>query len=87
MLLPDLEGDQDAVTAASRVLAALREPFLLGGLQLHITTRLGIALYPDDGTDQDTLVRNPDIAMYGVKADGGDGFARYAQRQRQTAGS
>jgi GGDEF domain-containing protein len=73
--------------AASRLLSAIREPFLLDGMQLCITTSLGIALYPDDGTDRDTLVRNADIAMYGVKGDGRDGFARYAQRQRQKAGS
>jgi diguanylate cyclase (GGDEF)-like protein len=87
LLFPELEGQEDAGMAASRLLSAIREPFLLDGMQLCITTSLGIALYPDDGTDRDTLVRNADIAMYGVKGDGRDGFARYAQRQRQTAGS
>ena len=87
LLLPELEGQEDAGMAASRLLAAIREPFLLDGLQLRITTSLGIALYPDDGTDRDTLVRNADVAMYHVKGDGRDGFARYGQMQRQTAGS
>jgi len=61
--------------------------FGMGGLALRISTSLWVALYPDNGTDRDTLVTNADVAMYHVKGDGRDGFARYGQRQRQTAGS
>jgi GGDEF domain-containing protein len=72
---------------ASRPLAAIREPFLLDGTQLCVTTSMGIAVYPDDGADRDTSVRNADIAMYQVKGDGRDGFARYGQRRRDASGS
>jgi diguanylate cyclase (GGDEF)-like protein len=87
LLLPELGGQEDVGVAANRLLAAIREPFLLDGKQLRITTSLGIALYPDEGTDRDTLVRNADIAMYQVKGSGRDGFARYGQRPREITGS
>jgi diguanylate cyclase (GGDEF)-like protein len=87
LLLPELRSQEDAGVAASRLLVAIKEPFPLDGRQVRITTSLGIAVYPDEGTDRDTLVRNADIAMYSVKANGRDGFARYGQSQRESAGS
>jgi diguanylate cyclase (GGDEF)-like protein len=78
LLLPDLERPEEADVIADRVLKAIRGPFLVADRQLEITTSLGIALYPDHGTDGDALIRSADIAMYGVKDNGRDGYRWHA---------
>jgi diguanylate cyclase (GGDEF)-like protein len=74
LLLPGLGNSREAGIVASKILAAIREPFLVDDVELRITTSLGIALCPDDGRERDTLVRNADIAMYHVKANGRNGY-------------
>jgi diguanylate cyclase (GGDEF)-like protein len=88
LLLPDLDRSEEADVIANRVLTAIRDPFVVGDLQLHITISLGVALYPDHGLDGDTLIRSADIAMYRVKGNGRDGYQWHAptQERRQLAG-
>jgi diguanylate cyclase (GGDEF)-like protein len=72
-------ANQHEVTAmAERIIATLAEPFHVEyGEQTHsVRASIGIALYPRDGTDGDTLLRHADIAMYSVKA-GGKGTYRF----------
>jgi diguanylate cyclase (GGDEF)-like protein len=78
VLLPGLDNSREAGVVADKILAAIREPFLVDDLELRITTSLGMALCPDDGRERDTLVRNADIAMYHVKANGRDGYQMHA---------
>lgn len=78
LLLPGLENSAEAGVVANKVLAAIREPFLVDDVELRITTSLGVALCPDDGRQSDTLVRNADIAMYHVKANGRDGYQSHS---------
>jgi GGDEF domain-containing protein len=67
-------------------MTAIKEPILVGGLKLLVTTSLGIALYPDEGRVHGTLVRNADIAMYRDKENGRDGWQWYSSvSERQTA--
>ncbi|WP_064741655.1 putative bifunctional diguanylate cyclase/phosphodiesterase [Hamadaea tsunoensis] len=72
-----LTGPQDAVHLAARVTAALQRPISLDGLPLDISASVGIALYPEHGTDFATLMRHADVAMYDAKHRG-DGVAIYA---------
>jgi diguanylate cyclase (GGDEF)-like protein/PAS domain S-box-containing protein len=65
-------GTAEAPRLARKVLDAFRAPFLAGGRELHVTTSLGIALYPTDGADVATLLKNADIAMYQAKEGGRD---------------
>jgi diguanylate cyclase (GGDEF)-like protein len=74
LLLPGLGDWREAGVVANKILAAIRGPFLVDDLELRITTSLGIAMCPDDGRERDTLVKNADIAMYHVKANGRDGY-------------
>jgi diguanylate cyclase (GGDEF)-like protein len=54
-----------------------REPFLFEGQELFVTASIGISLYPDDGADADTLIKNADVAMYRAKEKGGNTFQLY----------
>jgi diguanylate cyclase (GGDEF)-like protein len=61
---------------ARRIIAALAQPFDLGGLQVHVGTSVGIAVAPFDGDEPDALLKNADLALYRAKGDG-RGTMRY----------
>ena len=67
VLLPNLRSTVDAGNVAERLILAVREPIQLGSNSLVITPSIGIAIYPQDGTDGETLLRNADLAMYFAK--------------------
>ena len=74
LILPDLEVIEDAIQVAQKIVDSFRKPFLIDTHQLVVTTSIGIAVYPDDGTDEGILLKNADIAMYQAKQ---AGRARY----------
>ena len=64
---------------AGRILAAFNEPFEISGQSLNVTVSIGSSIFPDDGTDAETLLRNADSAMYKVKKHGKNGVRAYEQ--------
>ena len=68
VLLDQLEGHQGATRVAQKILDALRLAFQVGGTDQHVSGSIGIALYPDDGRDPPTLLKNADTAMFHGKA-------------------
>ena len=72
-----------AGAVAEKLLAALREPFVLQGHELHVSASIGVTLFPDDATDADTLVRHGDTAMYQAKAQGKDRFRFFTQEMNR----
>ncbi|HEX8154393.1 MAG TPA: diguanylate cyclase, partial [Thermoanaerobaculia bacterium] len=72
LLLPNLIRSDDAAPIASKILEAVRHPFHIEGREFFITTSIGISLYPEDGTDAETLIKNADTAMYQAKELGRD---------------
>jgi len=80
LLLPGMAKVEYAGAAAARILELIRKPFVLEEQRLRITTSLGIAIYPDDGEDADTLIKNADAAMYRAKEEGRDNYQRYSSR-------
>ena len=70
ILLPDVSDQQSAFLIAEKIRHALNQPFLLAGLELNISCSIGIALYPEHGTDELTLTKNADLAMYRAKENG-----------------
>ena len=74
LILPDLETIEDVIQVAQKIVDSFCKPFLIDTHQLVVTTSIGIAVYPNDGTDDDILLRNADIAMYQAKQ---AGRARY----------
>jgi diguanylate cyclase len=67
VLLPNLRSTVDAGHVAERLILSLREPIQLASNSLVVTPSVGIAVYPQDGADADTLLRNADLAMYFAK--------------------
>jgi diguanylate cyclase len=67
VLLADADHDQAAAVAV-KLCAALSEPFTLEDIAVHSSVSIGIALFPDDGPDLNTLLRKADVAMYKAKA-------------------
>lgn len=72
IVLENLRDKADVVAIAGKIRAALTRPIQVGARPLHASASLGIALYPEDGEDADTLMRNADTAMYQAKAQGRD---------------
>jgi diguanylate cyclase (GGDEF)-like protein len=67
VLMPNLRSTVDAGEVAERLIMALREPIQLVSNSLVVTPSIGIAVYPQDGVDAETLLRNADLAMYFAK--------------------
>ncbi|QJR10099.1 hypothetical protein DSM104443_01151 [Usitatibacter rugosus] len=74
IVIPGSEGAAGASTVASKILEVLANSFHLQGNDLHVSASVGIALYPADGNDADTLMRNADTAMYHAKDAGRANF-------------
>jgi diguanylate cyclase (GGDEF)-like protein/PAS domain S-box-containing protein len=79
VLLPDIDRPQDAGHFAAKILSALALPHEIDGEELHVTMSIGIALYPDDGQDVDTVIKSADTAMYHAKENGRDNYQFFAQ--------
>lgn len=67
VLLPRISGSADAGRIGRKIINSLVEPVSCNGHELHITTSIGISVYPHDGRDAETLVKNADISMYRAK--------------------
>ena len=67
VLLPDLSGGEHAVIAVENILASMAQPFYIERHQFKIMPSIGISIFPDDGSDMQTLIRNADAAMYHAK--------------------
>jgi len=78
ILLPGLSRPVDLAKVAKKVLDTLKAPFKLEGLEIFITASMGISLYPSDGENTETLVKNADTAMYRAKEKGRDGYQLWA---------
>lgn len=78
ILLPQIQRPTDGVMVAQRVLTALKPIFEIEDHFLHISSSIGIATYPEDGKDAETLLKNADAALYQAKAKGRNTYECYA---------
>ena len=74
VLLSEIEEPEDAARIAQKILSALAVPYRIDNHELHITTSIGISLYPNHGSDARTLLNNADTAMYHAKGSGSNHF-------------
>ncbi|MEE3718476.1 EAL domain-containing protein [Tumidithrix elongata RA019] len=70
LVLRHVTSPEQALKVAQKVTKILEPPFICDGHELHISTSMGISLYPFDGKDVDTLMKNADVAMYRAKGNG-----------------
>jgi diguanylate cyclase (GGDEF)-like protein len=74
VILAEASDRGDVEHIAGVLLALLSEPMQLGGHECHITASIGIAMFPDNGGETETLTKSADMAMYLAKEDGKNGF-------------
>jgi diguanylate cyclase (GGDEF)-like protein len=72
VLLAEVADERSVAELAEQLRRTLAEPYLLGGDSADIGGTIGISMYPDDGEDAETLIRNADVAMYHGKHSGGN---------------
>lgn len=85
IVIPGIASSSDASAVASKILEVLAAAFHLGGNDLHVSASIGISLYPADGADADTLMRNADTAMYHAKDAGRGNFQFFTQHMNVAA--
>jgi diguanylate cyclase (GGDEF)-like protein len=80
IIFDDIHGDADGRALAEKVVAAIRQPFHVGGSELAITTSVGVCLYEGATQTQEQLLANADHALYEAKRRGRDGVAVFSER-------
>jgi len=70
VLLSEVERSEDTAITARRMLQAVAEAHSIDHHDLHVTTSIGVSVFPDDGLDAETLIKNADTAMYQAKENG-----------------
>src|SRR6185437_10109578 len=85
IVIPAIASSADASSVASKILDVLASVFHLGGNDLHVSASIGLSLYPADGADAETLMRNADTAMYHAKDSGRGNFQFFTQHMNVAA--
>jgi len=85
ILLTEINQIQDAARVAQRFIEMLSQPFVLDGHEVFVTASIGLAVYPVDGEDVDTLLKNADAAMYYAKEQGKNNYQFYRRDMNATA--
>jgi diguanylate cyclase (GGDEF)-like protein/PAS domain S-box-containing protein len=74
ILLSEIFCPEAAAVSAQKILSLVNQPQSIEGHDLHVNASIGISIYPEDGEDAETLIKNADMAMYNAKEDGRNNF-------------
>ena len=85
LVLQEMAQPNQAAITARRVLKAVAEAHNIGDLSLHVTASLGVSVYPNDGPDAETLIKNADTAMYQAKESGRKTFQFFTPEMNVSA--
>ncbi|MBI5430454.1 MAG: diguanylate cyclase [Nitrosomonadales bacterium] len=85
ILLPAVEAEQDAGKVGEKIRLALNQPFELAGHTLQIGSSIGVAVYPEHGSEEKRLVKSADIAMYHAKKNGRNNVRIYQTGMREVS--
>jgi len=85
LILSHLQDVEACEQLCNQLIRSLDDEFNLRDLPLHITTSIGVAMYPEDGTDKDSLIKNADIAMYRAKEAGKNTHRLYCRRDDKSS--
>lgn len=83
VLLPNIKRISDVSNLAQKVLNSLTTPFKIKDREIFTSTSIGIALCPDDGEEEETLIRNADLAMYQAKEHGRNAYQFFSEEMNQ----
>jgi diguanylate cyclase (GGDEF)-like protein len=79
ILLTDVQTPLDVTSVAHKIFEAFSTPFFIRGRELFMTVSVGATIFPDDGDDMQSLLRNADTAMYRAKEEHGNAFQFYSR--------
>jgi diguanylate cyclase (GGDEF)-like protein len=85
LLLPIVTRVENAVRAASKILAAMKEPFSIEGHEVFLTASIGVAIFPNDGDSADTLLKHTGVAMNQAKRQGRNTYEFYSPKMNARA--
>jgi len=85
IVLQEMEQPNQAAITARRLLQAVANAHRIGELDLHVTASVGVSVYPDDGPDAETLIKNADTAMYQAKENGRETFRFFTPEMNVSA--
>ena len=85
VIIPGLTHPEDAAKLARRILSSLAHPIRVAGQEIFVNASIGIAIYPDDGEDLETLLMHADTAMYKAKEHGGSSYQAYSRAMNASA--
>jgi diguanylate cyclase (GGDEF)-like protein/PAS domain S-box-containing protein len=85
IILSELRHPEDAAQVAQKILEAVQPPITLSGMPIELSASIGIALYPVDGFDVETLLRNADSAMYRAKESGRNNYQLCTEEMKTRA--
>jgi len=85
VLLAEMDRPEHATEVAQKMITTLAAPYRVDGNELHITTSIGISVYPDDGQTSSTLVKHADIAMYHAKENGRNNYQFFTESMNRRA--
>jgi diguanylate cyclase (GGDEF)-like protein/PAS domain S-box-containing protein len=77
VILTEIKNQSDVLTVVGKISHALSGPMMLQGHELYVSGSIGVSMYPQDGRNSVTLMKNADTAMYHAKKSGGSGFQFY----------
>jgi diguanylate cyclase (GGDEF)-like protein/PAS domain S-box-containing protein len=85
IMLTHIKDLHDAAVAAERIMDRMTAEFVVQGHSLNVSCTIGISMFPENGVDCDTLVKNADAAMYSAKADGRNNFRFFTEEMNTQA--
>jgi len=85
ILIEEVTESSQPTTVAQKVLNATMKPIVIMGEECRVTASIGISMYPKDGEDEQTLMKNADMAMYFAKEEGKNNFQFYSERTQTQA--
>lgn len=85
VIIEEIDELETVIAVCERILSTLAEPLMIGDKEMSLTCSIGIALFPNDGTDGQTLLQNADTAMYRAKQAGRNGYRFFTSDMHEQA--